>query len=115
MKQTKQAEAVKVKVEQVKEKAEVVKQRIKTLSEHSKEDLLNLVYNHKRRLLIGATFCSGYYYFCSNMVTHPSEILRLGVAGSLANMAVECGFHLMDTINIRSKVSSPSEQHKSTF
>lgn len=30
----------------------------------------------------------------------------MGVAGSLANMFVECQFHILDTINIKSKVSN---------
>ena len=43
--------------------------------------------------------------FCKHNVTHPSESMRLGVAGSLANMIMEVVFHVIDTVNIRSKVA----------
>jgi len=39
------------------------------------------------------------------MVNHPSESMRLGVAGSVAMMIMEVAFHVVDTVNIRSKVA----------
>jgi solute carrier family 25 phosphate transporter 23/24/25/41 len=35
-----------------------------------------------------------------------NEIVRIGIAGSIATMAVECGFHFVDTVNIRAKASA---------
>ena len=69
---------------------------------------LNLLNVHKKRALISLSFCSIYYYLCKNTVKCQYESIRLGMAGSIANMVCECGFHLVDTINIRSKVLTSS-------
>mmetsp|Transcript_15708 Transcript_15708/g.24118 ORF Transcript_15708/g.24118 Transcript_15708/m.24118 type:complete len:132 (+) Transcript_15708:353-748(+) len=38
----------------------------------------------------------------------------MGMAGSLANLIVECAFHIVDTVNIRSKVSQGAAAQRST-
>ena len=42
---------------------------------------------------------------CYNAMSWNNGILRMGVAGSLANLTVEAGFHFFDTDNIRSKAA----------
>ena len=64
-----------------------------------------MLWFHKRRIFATLAFCSGYGLFCKKMVNHPSESMRLGVAGSVAMMIMEVAFHVVDTVNIRSKVA----------
>ena len=71
-------------------------------------NLANLLYFHKKRVGIAIGFSTAYYFLLRSTVKHPSEAIRLGVAGSLANSICECGFHLVDTVNIRSKVAQDS-------
>ena len=74
------------------------------------------MYFHKRRLLIGGAFTGSYLLLCKYATGFKSDVVRLGVAGSLANMVCECVFHVIDTINIRSKVQDSTQpQSKSTF
>jgi hypothetical protein len=72
--------------------------------------LSNLVYFHKRRILVFFGFSASYGVACYSMTNFPVEAVRLGVAGSLANMICETGFHIIDTVNIRSKVSDSATQ-----
>ena len=46
---------------------------------------------------------------CYKGMYSKNEVFRLGVAGSLANVLVECGFHFVDTINVRTKVSESND------
>jgi len=55
-------------------------------------------------IMFGALFLSGYGYTCHKARTHPSECFRIGVAGSLSAIACDSTMHVIDTINIRSKV-----------
>lgn len=41
------------------------------------------------------------YYFKDNK----NEAVRVAIAGCLAHLAVESGFHMIDTVNIRSKAN----------
>ena len=66
-------------------------------------NLANLLYFHKKRIAVSFGFSLAYYAVLRNTVEHPMEAVRLGVAGSVANCICECSFHLVDTINIRSK------------
>jgi len=77
----------------------------------------NLVYFHKKRIIIGLGFCTAYGLICRSTTNHPSEAIRLGIAGSIATMICECGFHIVDTVNIRSKVvdGGSSNVQKSTW
>ena len=63
-----------------------------------------MVYFHKRRIAVGGAFCGVYYGICKHTVKSENELLRIGIAGSLANMIIETVFHIVDTVNIRSKV-----------
>jgi uncharacterized membrane protein len=60
---------------------------------------------HKRRILVGLGFVGCYSFVCVKTVKSKSESLRLAVAGSLANTICELSFHLIDTINVREKVT----------
>ena len=51
-------------------------------------------------------FCAAYTLVCIKMKDSTSEPIRLGIAGSIASMACECCFHIIDTINIRMKVKT---------
>jgi hypothetical protein len=54
--------------------------------------------------MVAATFLCSYGYLCKKMVNHPNEILRMGIAGSIAHVTVEAMFHFVDTVNVRSKL-----------
>lgn len=71
-------------------------------------NLANLLYFHKKRIAVSIGFSLTYYGLLRSTVEHPWEAVRLGVAGSLANCCCECAFHLIDTINIRSKTVEES-------
>jgi len=60
---------------------------------------------HKGRILVGIGFVGCYSYICIKSVKSKSDSLRLAVAGSLANSICELSFHLIDTINVREKVT----------
>ena len=66
--------------------------------------------------MVGSVFCGAYGLLCYKSKSHPSEAIRLGIAGSIATSVCECAFHLVDTLNIRSKVTSKDNNAgKSTF
>ena len=69
-------------------------------------NLLNVLYFHKKRIVIGFCFTGMYFYLAKKAMHSKYEPIRLGVAGSLAHAICECFFHIIDTVNIRSKVSS---------
>ena len=69
-------------------------------------NLLNMLYFHKKRIVIGFCFTGMYFYLAKKAAQSKNEPIRLGVAGSIAHALCECIFHIIDTINIRSKVSS---------
>ena len=50
---------------------------------------------------------------CKKTMTHPSEAVRIGIAGSIANCVCECVFHIVDTVNIRSKVGDTASRQSS--
>ena len=66
---------------------------------------LNFIYFHRRRILVGASFSSVYALACYKSVNSPAEVIRMGIAGSLAHTIVETSFHFVDTVNVRTKVS----------
>jgi hypothetical protein len=43
---------------------------------------------------------------CYKSYYSENELLRIAVAGSLANLTVESSFHFVDTVNIRSKATT---------
>lgn len=63
---------------------------------------------HRRRIFVATSFIGVYTFLCKKGVTFENEILRMGVAGSLANVIVETGFHFVDTVNVRLKVNEQS-------
>ena len=69
------------------------------------KSLSNSIYFQKRRILLSGAFLSSFGAACYNAQNWNYEILRMGVAGSLAYTVVETSFHFIDTINIRSKAS----------
>lgn len=90
-------------------------QNIQSISKKQQTNMLNMLYFHKRRVIIGLLFGSGYVYFCKSTTNHPSEAIRLGVAGSIANMLCETIFHIVDTVNIRSKVADSKSPQGGTY
>ena len=85
---------------------------IQTIGKTQQNNLMNLLYFHKRRIMIGALFCGSYGLLCKKTTNHPVEAIRLGIAGSLANCICECWFHFIDTVNIRAKAT---DSGKSTY
>jgi hypothetical protein len=65
----------------------------------------NFMHFHRRRIFVAYSFIATYSWLCKRAVNFENEILRMGVAGSLANVLVEAGFHFVDTVNVRLKVS----------
>jgi hypothetical protein len=53
-------------------------------------------------------FVGAYSGTCYTALKWNNDILRMGVAGSLANVLVETAFHVIDTVNIRSKAAAES-------
>ena len=51
------------------------------------------------------TFCGGYSIMAYKGILIENEIIRMGIAGSLANIICESAFHAVDTVNIRAKAS----------
>ena len=68
------------------------------------QKLVNFMHFHRRRILVASLFTGTYAYLCKQSIYSENEIFRMGVAGSLANVTVEAGFHFIDTINVRAKV-----------
>lgn len=67
---------------------------------------LNFLYFHRRRIIVAAAFCSAYGYLSYKAISPTcNEILRMGVAGSIANVTIESLFHFADTVNVRAKTS----------
>ena len=64
----------------------------------------NFMYFHRRRILIGASFCSIYAITCKKSVHAKNDLFRMAVAGSIANLFVESSFHFIDTVNVRAKI-----------
>ena len=54
---------------------------------------------------MSSVFVAGFGFTCYNARSWNQEVLRMGVAGSLAYTVCETSFHFIDTINIRSKAS----------
>ena len=65
---------------------------------------LNFMHFHRRRIFVATSFISTYSFMCYHSRTSQNEIFRMGVAGSLANVIVESGFHFLDTVNVRAKL-----------
>jgi hypothetical protein len=56
-------------------------------------------------MLVGLGFIGLYSLVCKKSINHKSQSVRLAVAGSLANMLCEVAFHIIDTLNVRAKVT----------
>ena len=71
---------------------------------------LNFLYFHRNRILIAGGFCGAYAYTCKYATSpHVNEVVRMGVAGSLANVAIESLFHFADTVNVRAKTNDGND------
>ena len=66
---------------------------------------VNFVHFHRRRILSAIGFMGCYSYLCKKSINSNNDIVRMGVAGSLANLTVESMFHFVDTVNVRAKLS----------
>jgi hypothetical protein len=44
-------------------------------------------------------------YLANRFKVHPNEAVRIALAGCISHVAVETGFHMIDTVNIRSKAT----------
>ena len=64
-------------------------------------------------MFVGLGFIGLYFQLCKNTINHKSQSVRLAVAGSLANMLCEVPFHIIDTINVRAKVTDQILSFKS--
>jgi hypothetical protein len=65
--------------------------------------IATFIHFHRSRL-IGNTLALAFYGgICYKAKTSKSEVVRMGVAGSMAHGTVEALFHFVDTVNIKSK------------
>ena len=69
------------------------------------KSFLNFIYFHRRRLMVASAFTGTYSFVCYRGLYSESESYRMAVAGSLANISIEAGFHFVDTVNVRTKIS----------
>ena len=58
---------------------------------------------HKSRLIGNTVAAALYGGICLKAKHSNNEVVRMGVAGSLAHGTVEALFHFVDTVNIKSK------------
>jgi hypothetical protein len=68
-------------------------------------NLFDFLYLHRRRIFVTAGFLCCYAGVCRRLRHSKIETVRLGIAGSLTTMICDCGFHIIDTVNIRAKVA----------
>lgn len=54
---------------------------------------------------MSAAFCTAFGGACWKAKDLNNEIIKMGIAGSLAYTIVETTFHFIDTVNIRTKAS----------
>lgn len=52
-----------------------------------------------------SSFCSVYVFVCYNALSWESEILRIGIVGSISTLLNDSSFHFVDTLNIRAKAA----------
>lgn len=62
--------------------------------------VFNFMYFHRRRILVASAFTGTYAAVSYKAVGHPNELLRMGIAGSVAHITVEAMFHFVDTVNV---------------
>jgi len=74
--------------------------RVKTLP--------NFCYFHRRRIGVNILMVSMLSGVAYNFKDSDNEILRMAIAGCLAHTTVETSFHMVDTVNIRSKANPTS-------
>ena len=65
--------------------------------------LCNLLHFHRKQAMVGSTFVGCYGFACYKGQGINNDIIRMGIAGSLANLVCESAFHAVDTVNIRAK------------
>jgi hypothetical protein len=65
--------------------------------------LRNTLYFHRHRFAANTVALSCYVTFCHVISQNNNQVLRMGVAGSIAHGTVEALFHFVDTVNIKSK------------
>lgn len=70
----------------------------------------NWLYFYRRRIFFNSVAAVGYTTICWNARNWNNEVMRMGVAGSMAIGTVEAMFHFVDTVNIKSKASE-KESH----
>lgn len=73
---------------------------------------LNFAYFHRRRILVAGAFLGSYGYICKKTTNHQNELIRMGIAGSVAHVTVEAMFHFVDTVNVQAKLG---EQNLSSY
>jgi hypothetical protein len=67
---------------------------------------LNFIYFHRNRVMVAGSFCGAYGYLCKKAASpQVNEVLRIGVASSLAHVTIETMFHFADTVNVRAKTN----------
>ena len=71
------------------------------------------MYFHRRRILVASAFTSTYAFLSYKAIGHPNELLRMGIAGSVAHVTVEAMFHFVDTVNVQSKLGESNHSSMS--
>ena len=68
------------------------------------------LFMHRRKLAISSIFCGVYAGTCYNALSWKNDVLRMGVAGSIATLICDSSFHVIDTVNIRAKAAIGQSQ-----
>ena len=69
------------------------------------KNAINFVYFHRRRITVTTGVVGTYFSTCYSARNWDNELIKIGIAGSLSNVIVECSFHFADTVNIRTKAN----------
>ena len=69
------------------------------------KNVQNFFYFHGRRIAVNVCFLSSFSLFVYKNLENENEILRIALAGCISHTTVETGFHMIDTVNIRSKAN----------
>ena len=66
---------------------------------------LSKCFFYRNKIAVTSLFCGFYAGTCYSALSWKSDVLRMGVAGSIATLICDSTFHVVDTVNIRAKAA----------
>ena len=82
--------------------------RVKTSRATILGDIRNKFITNRRQIRAAAVFCGFYTCILYKGLSLENEVIRIGIAGSLATVICDSCFHVVDTVNIRAKAVTDS-------